>query len=90
MPMQVFLFPFLLHLSYLIFSSAYTLSPPTIPPRDHLLVRDPITAIARPLPETRWSAPYLDYHLSDMITGLLSFSYIAVLFALTFTHVLVV
>lgn len=64
----------------------YALFPPTIPPREHLLVRDPITSIARPLPEWRRRRPFPETHLGDALYTVASVAYVAVLFALTFNN----
>ena len=70
------------------YCSAYVLFPPTVPARDYLLNREPITGVARPADEWKNSSPYKKTHASGLITSLLTTSYITALFVLTFTGTL--
>jgi hypothetical protein len=66
--------------------SAYAFSPPTVPPRDRLLIRDPITGIARPLPDCRRQRPFMETKTWSFAGALLAVTYLTVLFALTFDN----
>ena len=69
-------------------SSAYVLFPPTVPARDYLLSREPITGVARPADQWKNSSPYKKSHAWGLMTSLLTTGYISALFVLTFTGTL--
>lgn len=66
------------------FISIYALLPPTVGNRDRLLLREPISGVARPLPSYKRTRPFREGWFGQLCLSLLLVGYASAVFALTF------
>lgn len=63
---------------------SYAILPPSVPQREQLLHREPISAVARPLPETKSSRPFKQGFLGQAILSTFLIGYAVTVFVFTF------